>query len=312
MKNKYFIITIDTEEDNQWDNTKSSSTNNAKYLPRFQELAEKYNYKPVWLITYGMASDDFFVNYFKEKQNKGLCEIGMHLHAWNNPPYYKLNTTTNNRSYIIEYPKDIIDEKVNVLTKLITEKFNQKPISHRSGRWSLSEDYLNILEKKGYRIDCSVTPGINWSKNLGSTGLKGNDYSKYPKSGYYIANNIYELPVTIKKIHVFDFKRICGFRSLVHELKHFILGSYEWVRPNKYSNLKEMKKILKKSNRKNEYIMFMIHSSELMPGGSPNFIDEKAINNMYGDVEYIFKLAKKMGYLGITLKELYKEVRKDE
>ena len=39
---KDFLITIDTEADNQWDFDHEISTENAKFLPRFQELAEKY------------------------------------------------------------------------------------------------------------------------------------------------------------------------------------------------------------------------------------------------------------------------------
>ena len=81
MNNKYFIITLDTEADNQWDYNAPITTKNTKYLPRFQELCEKYCFVPVWLTDYEMACDEDFVKYFKEKQDKGLCEIGMHLHA---------------------------------------------------------------------------------------------------------------------------------------------------------------------------------------------------------------------------------------
>ena len=41
MSTKKFIITIDTEGDNQWDPHADCTTENARYLPRFQELAEK-------------------------------------------------------------------------------------------------------------------------------------------------------------------------------------------------------------------------------------------------------------------------------
>lgn len=309
---KYFFITIDTEGDNQWDNNKDSTTENVKYLPRFQELAEKYNFKPVWLSNYEMISDNDFVNYFKPKQDLGLCEIGMHLHAWSNPPFYKLKKVTANRSYITEYPKKIIDEKVKILTNLIELRFGTRPISHRSGRWALNDDYLNVLEKYGYKIDCSVTPNIDWSNNLGQTGLKGNNYKNYPNKEYFITDKIYEIPVTVKKIHVFSWNRVHSLKKLLREAKHFILGSLEWVRPNKFDNYPEMLKIVKKCNKNNQYIMFMIHSSELMPGGSPNFKDDKSIDKMYENIEKIFKFIKSMGYIGITLKEYYKEVNIDE
>ena len=37
-KNKYFIITIDTEADNQWDLDNKITTKNSHFLPRFQEF----------------------------------------------------------------------------------------------------------------------------------------------------------------------------------------------------------------------------------------------------------------------------------
>ena len=92
---KKFLITIDTESDNQWDYDNPISTENAKFLPRFQELCERYKFKPTWLTNYEMANDDFFCHYMKEKQDDCLCEIGMHLHAWNTPPDYSLKKNTS-------------------------------------------------------------------------------------------------------------------------------------------------------------------------------------------------------------------------
>ena len=62
MKDKYFLISVDTEGDNQWDPSKEVSTQNVEYIPRFQELCEKYGYKPVWLSNYEMVCDDKYVD----------------------------------------------------------------------------------------------------------------------------------------------------------------------------------------------------------------------------------------------------------
>lgn len=141
MNEKTFLITLDTEEDNQWNPNQPPTTENAKYLPRFQELCEKYGFKPTWLTTYKMASDPFFVEYFRDKQNKGLCEIGMHLYAWNTPPNFKLPTKTNERSYLIEYPEDIMDAKIATITEFMTNKFDCKIKVILDKKWrNLSDD----------------------------------------------------------------------------------------------------------------------------------------------------------------------------
>ena len=304
MRNKYFIITIDTEADNQWDSNQKCSTENSHYLPRFQELSEKYNYKPVWLTTYEMANDDFFVEYFKNKQDENLCEIGMHLHAWNTPPNYEIDKKTNERSYLIEYPKKIMDEKIKNLDNLLIQKFGQKPISHRSGRWATNESYFELLSKYGYKIDCSVTPHIDWKKSLGLTGIGGTNYKNNSEQPYMINNELMEVPLTIKRIHNFRNNKK-GLIKFLKEIIHYILGRYQWVRPDKTFDKESIKNVIKKCDEKNEYIMFMIHSSELMPNGSPNFKTEEDIEKLYEIIECIFKYAKDLGYIGITLKEFY-------
>lgn len=305
INKKIFIITIDTEADNQWDNDNGISTENAKFLPRFQELAEKYGFKPVWLTNYEMANDKYFVDYMKEKQNKGLCEIGMHLHAWNNPPEYELSKTNNEREYLIEYPEEIIKEKVRCITKLLTEKFGIKPISHRSGRWSTNEKYFEIIEKEGYKVDCSVTPHISWQKNVGVTGLPGTDYSNYPESPYFIKNKLLEIPMTIRRSHNIQVSRIKNFKSLLGEIKRLVIGRNQWMRPDAFLSKNGLKSLIKKCSKNNEYIMFMIHSSELMPNGSPNFKTEDDIEKLYEVIEEIFRLLINEGYIGMTLREFY-------
>ena len=49
--------------------------------------------------------------------------------------------------------------------------------------------------------------------------------------------------------------------------------------------------------------MFMIHSSELMPGGSPSFKDTKEIDRLYECIGALFNYAKSKQYIGTTLGE---------
>lgn len=90
---KTFLITVDTEGDNlwQWKPGEKITTENSLFIPRFQELCEKYGLIPTYLTNYEMACDDRWVEYARKKEKDGKCEIGMHIHAWNSPPDYKLN-----------------------------------------------------------------------------------------------------------------------------------------------------------------------------------------------------------------------------
>jgi len=135
---KSFIITIDTEGDDlwSWKAGRTITTENARFLPRFQNLCDRYGFKPVWLTNYEMVVNPDFVSFTKEKLRDGCCEIGMHLHALNNPPLYDLEVRyPANFPYLIEYPEEIIAQKVRFLHELLNDTYGENIISHRAGRW---------------------------------------------------------------------------------------------------------------------------------------------------------------------------------
>ena len=67
---------------------------------------------------------------------------------------------------------------------------------------------------------------------------------------------------------------------------------------------------IKKLNpSEDDYIMFMIHSSELCYKTNPFFNTKSKENMLYSDIENLFKFLKKQGYVGITLKEYHEKKR---
>jgi hypothetical protein len=310
---KYFIITIDTEGDNLWEYRMGSSitTENARYIPRFQELCNKYNYKPVYLTNYEMANDNFFVNFLLSELDKGNAEIGLHLHAWNNPPNYDLPADEKNygQPYLIEYPVSIMRQKIEILYDLLRKKINTDIVSHRAGRWAMNQDYFDLLAEFGLKIDCSVTPHISWvsSKGLSKEG-KGSDYTKYSENPYIVKTNstdILEIPVTIRYLHILPHS--IRIRPFLSGIKKFITGKTVWLRPNG-NNLQDMLALIKVIQASDtNYLMFMLHSSELMPGGSPAFKTAKSIECLYRDLEIIFnKIAE--NFKCITINDYYESV----
>ncbi len=304
---KSFLITIDTEADNQWDFDHEISTECAKFLPRFQELCEKFGFKPTWLTNYEMANDDFFCHYMKEKLDDGLCEIGMHLHAWNTPPDYALKKTLRERDYLIEYPVEVMDAKIATMTDLIERNFGSRPVSHRSGRWTTNQEYFKILKKYGYKVDCSVTPHVDWTNCVGVTGIAGSNYLKCPEKPYYIYEDILEVPMTIRRKHMFVWERPYSLYTLCREMKRFVFGRNQWLRPDGSLLEKPLMKLVDIVSAENQYLMFMIHSSELMPAGSPNFKTAESIERLYEIIEAVFRKATLLGYKGKTLKEYSEE-----
>ena len=82
----YFIVTVDTEADIQKKGSDRAVLSNLASLPRFQALCEAYNVMPTYLITYEVATHRETVENLKNWQDKGMAEVGTHLHPWTNPP----------------------------------------------------------------------------------------------------------------------------------------------------------------------------------------------------------------------------------
>jgi len=313
-----FLITIDTEGDNLWRNHCHITTENTRFLPRFQALCERYGFKPTWLTNYEMACDPAYIEFGKDVIARKKGEIGMHLHAWNSPPESPL--TDNDwfhQPYLIEYPDSVLRKKVIFMTELLEEKFQVKMRSHRAGRWAFDERYALILAELDYHVDCSVTPHINWQFNPGSPqGNGGTNYTQFPNKPYFIDlqdisrighSSLLEIPMSI------HYK----YPPLINKLKqatYRIRGKQKspavnWLRPSK-NNLAEMKRVVEMSIAEGQdYVEFMLHSSEFMPGGSPTFVSEQDIELLYENLEALFSWLTPR-FFGQTLSEYYDVVIK--
>lgn len=308
INNKPFIITVDTEGDNQWKYKIGDkiTTQNAFAIPRFQKICEKYGFKPVYLINYEMINNPSFVDFVSEKASEGKCEIGMHLHAWNTPPEYVLRKEKNEGGlpYLIEYPTEIMDSKVEYLTDLIKKRTGFRPVSHRAGRWAMDSRYFDILAKYNYLVDCSVTPGINWSNCRGYVeGSRGTDYSNHDSAPTYFKckkGGIWEVPMSISPpYHSFCMKHITSFNELKREIKKLLFGDNIWMRIMDSSINRQIQYA---NNNEAEYLMFMLHSSELISEGSRYFTTPESVEMFFQNMEKLFSEVHSR-YYGATLKE---------
>jgi len=302
--NRYLIITVDTEGDNLWNCSQNNiiSTENAVYIQPFQSLCEQYGLKPVYLTDYEMAKDNTFVNNAKSWLLDNNCEIGIHVHAWNNPPFFDLIDKFHGNPYLIEYPLDVMEAKFKTTYDLIYDNFGIRPRSHRAGRWAMDQRYFEILKKYGIITDCSCTPGISWKRNSGMTISGGSDY-RYSNHYPHMICDILEVPVTIR-----HFSHYFSLRNVKHCIKTVFLGETIWLRPSFFS-LKEMMDLVRNVSKEddNDYLEFMIHSSELMPNGSPYFKNSFDVERLYSTMDSLFSFCMSLGYSGITLSDFYQD-----
>lgn len=319
------FITVDTEGDNLWASPREITTRNARYLPRFQALCERFRFKPVYLANYEMVMSDVFVEFARDVIARDAGEIGMHLHAWNSPPIEPLTDDDfRYKPYLIEYSGRLMKEKIRRLTGLLEDRFDRKMVSHRAGRWAFDGRYAALLLDAGYQVDCSVTPGIDWRPNRGDPrGNGGSDYRKLPDQPYFFhpsaiavpaASGLLEVPMTIRasRLHrsaPFVY-RIPLLRRFAHRLSPG-LGALCPVQPEIRAALSRNLSIMLQVAREARadgvaHMEFMVHSSELMPGGSPMFQNASEIELLYQHLEMLFEDLSAW-CRGMTLKDFWRE-----
>ncbi len=317
MPDPAFLITVDTEGDNLWAAPRDITTRNASYLPRFQALAERHGFRPVYLTNYEMVCCEPFVEFARDVLARNAGEVGMHLHAWNSPP---LDALTDDdfrfQPYLIEYPDALMKAKITRLTDMLEDRFDTKMVSHRAGRWGFDPRYAAMLLAHGYRIDCSVTPGVDWGGNPGDpAGKGGTDYSRFPTRPYFLAaddisrpgeGGLLEVPVTIRPSCLYRIAPWAYDLPVVRSAAWRIAPRHAWMCPAE-SRPSSMLRVARTARREGaSHVELALHSSELMPGGSPSFRFARDVERLYVDLEALF--AELAGFCrGLTLKEFHAE-----
>lgn len=162
------IVSVDTEEEGLWSGAfarDGGSVENLKALPRFQALCEKHGVAPTYLVDTPAALHEPTAELLGGLQREGKAEVGAHLHPWCAPPFEEESSTRN--SFLCNLPPLLQWEKLRGLTELIESKFGARPKSFRAGRYGLGPWGAQCLRRLGYKVDSSVIPYFDYSRQGG-------------------------------------------------------------------------------------------------------------------------------------------------
>lgn len=303
-----FILTIDTEADNQWDHGRGLTVENIRFIPRFQELCNKFDIKPTYLVTSEVCEDSYAREIFCDYIENDEAEIGAHLHSWSTPPFinkegYRYND--RHHAFAHELPDDLLINKLRYLTDQIGTSFGKRPTSFRSGRYGFNEKVARALMINEYVVDTSVTPYIDWSAMKGIPGLNGGpDFRNsrpFPYTYTHKGNSLLEIPVTImptkfplnkdNKLTDYFFNNVSKSFLLRSLRSMFFRYQPLWLRPYPWMSLPLLDEIVKEAiDIKLPYIVMMFHSSELMPNCSIYRADSESVEKLYEQLEGFFTL----------------------
>lgn len=315
-----FVITLDTEPDNEWARPSQPATGNARFVPRFHDLCVQHGLKVTYLLTIEMARDPFLGEFLRPRLAAGQCEVGAHLHPWNTPPLEPLTDDDfRYHPYPFEYPPDVQRRKLETLVDEIQKNYGVRPVSYKAGRWGLDAVHARLLESLGFLVDTSVCPGVNWGPSKGHPARSGGpNYNGAPALPYRMAADdvcrpgalgLWEISPTIVFYsglgrHVPGVRTLYGrYRKVRRLFDRWHLGS-QWLRPYPYMTADRLARVAELALGSGAPVLNLtFHSSELMPGGSPYNPTPESIEHLYRRLEGFFDWLSGRGVEGVTLAE---------
>jgi hypothetical protein len=189
-----FWVTIDTEEDFDWDAPFARTGYRLDSVPALaecQSFFDRAGVCPIYLVDWPIVTDDRAVDILAPAVADGRCEIGAQLHPWVTPPHDEEVGARN--SYTGNLPIDLQRAKMKVLRDGIRDRFGVAPLVYRAGRYGIGPDTATMLAELGFRCDTSVRSGFDYRAGHGP------DYRDAPLQPWWVRTGhgaILEVPVT--------------------------------------------------------------------------------------------------------------------
>ena len=214
-----------------------------------------------------MGSCPDCIETLKQEQQAG-AEVGTHLHIGD------------------DFPCNVPQERYHLeqLTNLYEQAFGTRPCSYRAGRYGMSDGTLVALAELGYKVDCSVTPHVDWSAQGGP------NYRSCTNRPYW-NQGILEVPITI-----------LGMR---HWWPFGGWSRYRWLRPS-VATSEHLRWIVDRAcDTGMEVLNMTFHTMELIPRASP-YVRTQAETALYlRRIERTVAYMVKKGFEPTTLSRLH-------
>jgi hypothetical protein len=284
-----YVVTVDTEEEWDWSSgypTGPARTRNIHNLPAFQETCERLGAVVTYFVNHAVIADPAARRVILDLAARPRVEIGMHVHPWNTPPLQPVERVPERDSFIHNLSPDLARAKLDTVYAAFTE-CGLKPVSFRGGRYSTGPLVRDWLRARGFVADSSVLPYSHWVDD-GAPDYRVRNVQPVRVPG---EPPLWEVPLSLGfSRRPFGFWRRALamaeaplFRPLrlVGALSKFGVVEKAWL--NFENPLGERMLALVRVLRKMRapYLCFTLHSSSLLPGGSPYAPDRAAVERVF-------------------------------
>lgn len=270
-------ISIDTEEDN-WGffGASGATTDKIQHLTELQDVFDRFGARPTYRQS-SPATITLSIVVLGELASRKDVEIGAHCHPWNTHPS---TGEDPENSMMCKFSTSDNRRKIHEITGRIRSELGVSPTSFRAGRWGFGPSVAEAPVAEGFRVDCSVSPFVDWS-NEGGADFRGAPHHPYrfdPASPFLEdpRGPLVELPTTIgflggnhrrssilrERLMASPLRRL----KVLGVLDRLDLSQRRWLSPET-STAAELKRLAEAWVDSGELPLgFTFHSSTLLPG----------------------------------------------
>lgn len=301
----YVIVSLDVEEEGLFSGRYASSgcgVHNVGLLPRLAPLTRDLDFPLTLFCAHTVFSSNEARPHLAWMRDKCQAEIAAHLHHWSTPPLLSCEGSPHCgegppiRTDVL--PRELLRQRLRTLLDAGLD-FQGAPLtSFRMGRWDLKSSVRPLLAEEGITFDSSVCPLRVFPG--------GPDHFLAPTDPYWVddAPGLLESPVTQLPLHPF-LARL--WYSLTRRWP-MVDSFHFWgaLSPNPVWHSQSIMRAATKMllRRGGRVLSLFWHSSEMLPGGSPNIPDKAAADALYQKIyDYLRWLRENHDVIGVTAAE---------
>uniref|UniRef100_A0A7C3Z013 Deacetylase n=1 Tax=Desulfobacca acetoxidans TaxID=60893 RepID=A0A7C3Z013_9BACT len=307
----YLVITIDVEEEGLFTGTYPQSgagVANVAELRRLEFIPRNFGFPLTLLATYPVARDAAAQEVLRSWKQEHGAEIGVHLHPWNTPPFGELPDPEPVPT--ARLPLTLVEAKLQTLINCLTDSFQEPPRCFRMGRFDWSSGLLGLLPGLGLRVDSSMVP-LTW-KGEGPINFLAPPDPFWLEAPTPPAAGLLEVPVTMVPVFQSSARAVHRLAGLLPAkigqalLAHYRFAGAAGIHPAWFPRFSMRLAAGLHRRRGGRVLTLFLHSSELLPGGCPDFPNAAAVDRLVAKLRsFLAWLVQQGPVTGLTLSGLY-------
>lgn len=304
----YVIVSLDVEEEGLFSGNYAASgcgVRNVALLPRLAPLTQDLGFPLTLFCAHTVFSSPEARPHLAWMRDHCRAEIAAHLHHWSTPPLTDGEGSDDGAQKdgppvrTDKLPRQLLRRRLRTLLDAGRD-FQGAPLtSFRMGRWDLKASVRPLLAEEGITFDSSVCPLRVFSG--------GPDHFLAPTEPYWPEDcpGLLESPVT----QVALFPPLARLWHGLTRRKALVDSFHFWgaLSPNPvWHSPAVMRAATRLLLRRGGRVLSLFwHSSEMLPGGSPNIPDQAAADALYQKIySYLRWLRENYNVMGLTAAQL--------